>query len=114
MRRANRPLALALLLIAVVCSPAGVCLIDGVAAAGPASPASHAHACCASARRTVIVASETSCCSMPRAGFVNVARFTVAHDAPTVSLGFALAASIPSRSAAFPAVTIRPPLVLRI
>lgn len=108
----RRPIALALLVVAVVCSPAGVCLIDGMAAAPPAS--APGHACCSQAKGTMLVASNDACCSMPRDGFVNVLRFALQEEAPALAVDFRLAAPTPLRLAAFPAVTIRPPLVLRI
>ena len=108
----RRLFALVLLLIAVACSPAGVCMIRGLAAASPA--AAHGHACCASAKRTVIVASEASCCSMPRAGFVNVARFMLETQPATMAVESRLVPSAAARLVARHAVPIRPPLVLRI
>ena len=108
----RRALALVLLVVAVVCSPAGVCLIDGMAAAPPA--AAPGHACCSPARGTMLVASNDACCSMPRDGFVNVLRFALPGQAIAVAVDFHLAAETPLRLTASPAVTIRPPLVLRI
>ena len=77
MRRANRPIALVLLLMAVLCSPAGVCAIDGIAATVQAATPAHAHACCKSGDGTFLAASDGSCCSEPRTGFVNVVRFAL-------------------------------------
>src|SRR5688500_7869150 len=77
MRRANRPLALALLLMAMVCSPAGVCVIDGVAATVQADQPAHAHACCTKAEGTILTASDGTCCSEAGNGFVNVVRFAL-------------------------------------
>jgi len=88
MQRANRPTALVLLLMAVLCSPAGVCVIDGMAAtvqaaapAHAAAPTAHAHACCKSGNGTFLAANDGPCCSERRTGFVNVFRFTLHKQA---------------------------------
>jgi len=81
MRRANRPIAVVLLVMAVLCSPAGVCAIDGMAASVQAGAPAHAHACCKSGDGTFLAASDGSCCSEPRTGFVNVFRFTLHKQA---------------------------------
>ena len=118
MRPANRFVALALLVIAVLWSPAGVCLLESVVAtahaAAPSHATAHAHSCCKAAKGTVLVAGDAPCCSMPRTGFVNVLRFTLQPQAPLLAVALGLAPPPPLRVAAFHAVTIRPPLVLRI
>ena len=85
MRRAHRPIALLLLLMAVLCSPAGVCLIEGMAAAEAATPA-HGHACCKSVDGTFLAAGDDSCCSEQPTGFVHVFRFTLHRQAPSPML----------------------------
>lgn len=115
MRRTSKPIALFLLAMAVLCSPAGVCVIDGVAAtAVQAAAPAHAHACDKSGDGAFLVASDGSCCSESRAGFLNVFRFTLHKQAPPAILTVA-AGWMPK-----PAVTDRivfdrrAPLVLRI
>jgi hypothetical protein len=81
MGRANRPIALVLLVTGVVCSPAGVCVIDGMAATVQTAAPAHVPACCKSAEGTFLAASDSSCCSEPRTGFVNVFRFTLHKQA---------------------------------
>ena len=81
MRRVNRPIALVLLLMAVLCSPAGVCAIDATAATVQDATPAHAHACCKSVNGTFLAARDGSCCSEPRTGFLNVFRFTLQKQA---------------------------------
>ena len=81
MRRAHRPIALVLLLMAVLCSPAGVCAIDATAATLQHAAPAHAHACCKSVNGTLLAAHARSCCSKPRAGFLSVFRFTLQKQA---------------------------------
>lgn len=89
MRRANRPLALALLFVAVLCSPAGVCVVDAVAASAEASAPTHAHACCKRADGTTIAASNGSCCAEGQNGFINVFRFALQKSDTPPSLAVA-------------------------
>jgi hypothetical protein len=84
--RANRPIALVLLFMAVLCSPAGVCVIDGLATTAQASAPAHAHACCDPGEGTFLAAGDGPCCSDPRSGFVNVFRFTLHKEALTSTL----------------------------
>lgn len=114
MRRANRPVALALLLMAVLCSPAGVCAIDAMAATGQAAASTHAHACCKSGDGTFLAASDDPCCAESRSGFVHVFRFTLQKHVATLPLEFDLRPAAPTRLLAFCAVERRAPLVLRI
>lgn len=86
MRPANRTLAVALLFMAVLCSPAGVCVVDGVVASVQAATPEHVHACCKKVERTVLTASDSSCCTEPRNGFVNVFRFTLQKQVAHPSL----------------------------
>ena len=81
MRRAHRPIALVLLLMAVLCSPAGGCVIDATAATVKNATPAHAHACCKSVRGTLLAAGDGSCCSKRRTGFLNVFRFTLQKPA---------------------------------
>ena len=112
MRRANRPIAIVLLLTAVLCSPAGVCAIEAMAPTVP-TPA-HAHACCKSVDRTFLAASDGSCCREPRSGFVHVFRFTLQKHAVVLALEFDLRPAGPARLASFRPVERRAPRVLRI
>lgn len=114
MGRANRPIAIALLLMAVLCSPAGVCAIDGMAATAQAAAQEHAHACCRSVDGTFLSASDGSCCSEPRTGFVTVVRFTLQKHAAAPALEFDLRPAAPTRFVPFRDVERRTPLVLRI
>ena len=118
MRRVNRPVALALLLMAVLCSPAGVCMVNGLAATVqaqvPAPAHGHAHACCKSGPRTVVVASEGACCSETRTGFVGVFRFTLQKHVAALAPQNDLRPAAPVRLLAFHPVEKRTPLVLRI
>ena len=77
MRRANRPLALALLFVAVLCSPAGVCVVEAVAVSADAGAPVHAHACCKQGDGTTIAASNGSCCAEGQNGFINAFRFAL-------------------------------------
>ena len=114
MRRVNRPIAVALLLMAVLCSPAGMCVIDGMAAPVQAAAPTHAHACCRSTDGTFLAASDGSCCSEPRTGFVNVFRFTLHRQAlpslPDIAEGWMPKTFVADRIA----FDRRAPLVLRI
>jgi hypothetical protein len=114
MRRARRSIALLLLATAVLCSPAGVCVIDGVAATVQAKAPAHAHACCKTADGPFLAASDVSCCSEPRTGFVHVFRFTLEKHAAVLALEFDLTPAAPARFVSFPDVERRAPLVLRI
>ena len=113
MRSVHRPIALVLLFMAVLCSPAGVCVIDGVAATDKASPA-HAHACCKPGDGPFLAARDGSCCSEPGTGFVHVFRFTLEKQVEAPALAFDLAPAPPARLLSFPEVERRAPLVLRI
>jgi len=87
MRRANRPLAVALLFMAVLCSPAGVCVVDGMAATVQTAELAHGHACGKSVDGgTFLTASDGTCCDEPRNGFVNVFRFTLQKQVAQPSL----------------------------
>lgn len=87
MRR--RPVALALLFLAVVCSPAGVCVVEGMAATVQAAEPPRAHACRKQAEATLIGASKGYCCTEGRKGFVNVSRFPLQEQAAPSSLAVA-------------------------
>lgn len=115
MRRASRPISVALLLMAVLCSPAGVCLIDGMAATVQSAAPAHAHACGSkSGDGTFLAASEDSCCTEPQTGFVNVFRFTLQKQALPPILDFARG-WVPTPYVMDPvAWDRRVPLVLRI
>ena len=114
MRRANRPIALVLLTMAVLCSPAGVCVIDGMAGAVQAAPPTPGHACGKSVEGTFLAASEDSCCSEQPTGFVTVIRFTLEKHAAAPALEFDVAPAASTRLVSFRAVERRTPLVLRI
>ena len=114
MRRASRLIAVALLFLAVLCSPAGVCALDGMAAAAQAAAPAHAHTCCKSGKGPFLAASDGRCCSLPRTGFVTVLRFTLQKQATALAPGFALGPPAPARLVSFRAVAKRTPLVLRI
>jgi hypothetical protein len=114
MRRANRPVALALLLMAVLCSPAGVCAIDAMAATGPVAAPTHAHTCCKSGDGTFLAAGDGACCAESRSGFVHVFRFTLHKQAVApildVAVGWMPKTFVTDRVA----LDRRAPLVLRI
>ena len=114
MRRANRPIVLVLLLMAVLCSPAGVCMIDGVAATVQDAAPAHVHACGKSTDGTFLAASDGSCCSEPRTGFVNVFRFTLHKQALPSLLDIAEGWMPKAFFAVRVAFDRRAPLVLRI
>jgi hypothetical protein len=114
MRRASRPIALLLLFMAVLCSPAGVCVIDGVAASVQATAPAHAHACCKSVDGPFLSARDSSCCSEPRTGFVNVFRFTLHRHALPAVLSVAEGWTPKTFVVDRVAVDRRAPLVLRV
>jgi hypothetical protein len=99
--------------MAVLCSPAGVCVIDGVAATVQTTAPAHAHACCKSADGTFLSARDGSCCSEPRIGFVHVFRFTLEKQTAVVALECGLTPAAPARFVSFPDER-RAPIVLRI
>jgi hypothetical protein len=112
MRRVGRPVALLLLVAAVLCSPAGVCALDAVAA--PAPEDHRAHACCDPADGTFLTAHEGSCCSGPGTGFLNIARFMLQKDVlPPVAM---TAEAWAGKAVASAPLTFdrRAPLILRI
>jgi hypothetical protein len=114
MRSANRPTAVFLLLMAVLCSPAGVCVIDGFAAGVQASAPAHVHACCAQADGTFIGAHDASCCAEGRKGFVNVYRFLMQEQAAPSSFPVATSWTPPTFVVDVTGVGRAAPLVLRI
>ena len=114
MGRANRPLALVLLLMAVLCSPAGVCVIEGVVGTVQAAAPAHAHSCCKNVEGTLLTASDGSCCTEPRTGFVNVFRFMLQKQAPSLALDIAHGCVPRALVTDRMAFDRRAPLVLRI
>jgi len=108
----RRLTAILLTLTAVLCSPAGVCAIEGVAAT--VQPAAHGHACSQSTDKTFLDRNDDSCCSEPRSGFVTVLRFTLQKQASAVPITFDLGPALSMCSVTFRANDRRPPLVLRI
>ena len=119
MGRASQPIAFVLLLMAVLCSPVGVCLIGGMAGtvqAAPtqAAPTAHAHACGKSMGGTFFAASEESCCSEQPTGFVTVLRFTLQKQAASAVVEIDLAPVAPILLVSSRAGERRTPLVLRI
>jgi hypothetical protein len=115
MRRTSKPIALFLLSMAVLCTPAGVCVIDGVAATTvqAAAPA-HAHACCKNVEGTVLTANDDSCCSESRGAFVAVLRFMLEKQAAPFAFEFEVTPVWPTHHASFRIADRRPPFVLRI
>ena len=63
--------------MAVLCSPAGICVADAAVAAAQAARPVHAHACCEEAAGPSIASSDGACCAEPQNGFVNVLRYTL-------------------------------------
>jgi hypothetical protein len=114
MHHASRPVALVLLVMAVLCGPAGVCVIDGIARTVEAAPTAPAHACGKSMGGTFFAASEEACCSEQPTGFVTLFRFTLQKQAAAPALEFDLAPAVPVRPVSFRAGARRTPLVLRI
>ena len=114
MVRANRSLAVALLFMAVLCSPAGVCVIDGMAATVQADQPAHAHACCKEADGTFLTASDGTCCSEPRTGFLNVLRFALEKQAPPPAVVTSAGWTRKVPAPVLLAFGRRAPLVLRI
>jgi hypothetical protein len=114
MRRVNRPIALVLLLMAVLCSPVGACVVEGVAATIQDATPAHPHACCKPAGRTYLTASNGSCCAEPRTGFVHVFRFTLQKQALPASLDLAATWMPRTVLAEWVPFDRRAPLVLRI
>lgn len=111
MSRPHRPLALVLLFMAVLCSPAGVCVADAVVATAQA--AEPAHACGKQADGTSI-ASGAACCAEPRNGFVNVLRFTLPKQGGQPSLMAVAEWTTRTLVTHHPALVRLAPLVLRI
>jgi hypothetical protein len=116
MRRAHRLIAVALLFVAVLCSPAGVCMVNGLTATvqAPAPAQAHAHACCQSGPGTFLAASDSACCSETRSGFVGVFRFTLHKHVAAVTPRYDLRPAVLARLLSFHPVEKRTPLVLRI
>jgi hypothetical protein len=114
MPRTSKPIAVFLLAMAVLCSPAGVCVIDGMAATVQTAAPAHAHACCKSGDGAFLVASDGTCCSESRAGFLNVFRFSLERQTTLLALEPGLVSAAPARSVKLPDVERRAPLVLRI
>jgi len=109
---ARQPVAILLLATAVLCSPAGVCALD--AAVAPA-PADHrAHACCNPGDGAFLTAHDGSCCSEPRTGFLNIARFTLHRQALPAILDVADPWTQKVFVTGHVALDRRVPLVLRI
>ena len=114
MRGSRQIVAVALLVMAVVCSPAGVCLVEGVVGTIQAHQATDAHAGCANARGLTVAASDTPCCDEPSGGFINGFRFALEKQTVQTPAFVSTAWPAPSLVANENGFSRAAPLVLRI